>query len=105
MIAFTRQIFSNVRYASSAMSTYPSGSMGYLIASDTVITRRRRPSSWTSRPLQECDLSVPKRELSSDELKAMKLRYYNSQVHQAAFVLPQFVNEVHISPMPINGCG
>jgi hypothetical protein len=32
--------------------------------------------------------------LNADQIAAMQLRYYNSQVHEAAFVLPQFVVQV-----------
>ena len=35
----------------------------------------------------------PLKELSDNEVRSMKLRYYNSQVHKAAFVLPQFTKE------------
>ncbi|CAJ0959638.1 unnamed protein product, partial [Mesorhabditis belari] len=76
LIAFNRRLFSKVQYASSPVSTYPSGSMGYLICGK-----------------QDHDLSVPARILDSAALKEMKLRYYNSEIHRAAFVLPQFVKE------------
>lgn len=36
MVKFTKNVFPTVQYAFSIMSTYPSGTMGYLIASKTV---------------------------------------------------------------------
>ncbi|KHN75805.1 Spermidine synthase [Toxocara canis] len=76
MLHFTRNTFASAEYANSMVPTYPSGCMGYLLA----CTEKR-------------DLSVPAREISDVEVKKMGLRYYNSAVHRAAFVLPQFVKE------------
>ncbi|CAD6196676.1 unnamed protein product [Caenorhabditis auriculariae] len=74
LVQFNRRIFPTVAYAQTIVSTYPSGCMGYLVCSKS------------SR-----DVSVPARELTDDDVRGMKLRFYNSQVHRAAFVLPQFV--------------
>uniref|UniRef100_A0A915BGZ5 Spermidine synthase n=1 Tax=Parascaris univalens TaxID=6257 RepID=A0A915BGZ5_PARUN len=74
MLHFTRTIFESAEYAVSFVPTYPSGCMGYLIAS-----------------AEKRDLSVPAREISDTEVEKMNLRYYNSAVHRAAFTLPQFV--------------
>ncbi|RCN30766.1 spermidine synthase [Ancylostoma caninum] len=76
MVRFNRTLFANVRYAQSPVSTYPSGTMGYIVCSKSDI-----------------DVTKPSRMLSDDDVKRMKLRFYNSQVHSAAFVLPQFVKE------------
>ncbi|KAH7697612.1 Protein SPDS-1 a, partial [Aphelenchoides avenae] len=76
MVRFCRDIFPTVRYASSIVSTYPSGSMGYLIASK-----------------EARDVSVPSRELTDEQCKQMGLRFYNSQMHRAAFALPTFVKQ------------
>ncbi|CAB3405617.1 unnamed protein product [Caenorhabditis bovis] len=75
LIANNRQIFPNVRYAQSIVSTYPSGCMGYLICAKN----------------NNRDVSVPTRQLTRDEVKSLNLRFYNSDVHRAAFVLPEFV--------------
>ncbi|VDO79304.1 unnamed protein product [Haemonchus placei] len=77
MMRFTRELFANVQYAQSAVSTYPSGTMGYLICSKS-----------------DLDVTKPSRLLSEDDIVRMNLKYYNSQVHSAAFVLPQFVKKV-----------
>ncbi|KHJ87805.1 hypothetical protein OESDEN_12412 [Oesophagostomum dentatum] len=76
MVRFNRALFANVRYAQAPVSTYPSGTMGYIICSKT-----------------DLDVTKPSRTLSDDDVKRMKLRFYNSQVHSAAFVLPQFIKE------------
>ncbi|CAJ0587095.1 unnamed protein product, partial [Mesorhabditis spiculigera] len=76
LVSFNRRLFAAVQYASSPVSTYPSGSMGYLICGK-----------------EKRDLSTPTRILTEDQVKEMKLRYYNSEVHRAAFALPQFIKE------------
>uniref|UniRef100_A0A158P9S5 PABS domain-containing protein n=1 Tax=Angiostrongylus cantonensis TaxID=6313 RepID=A0A158P9S5_ANGCA len=77
MVRFNRRLFANVRYAQSAVSTYPSGTMGYIICSKSDI-----------------DVTVPSRKLTDDGVVNMNLRYYNSELHSAAFVLPQFIKKV-----------
>ncbi|KAK6045906.1 hypothetical protein COOONC_16587 [Cooperia oncophora] len=76
MVRFARDLFANVQYAQSAVSTYPSGTMGYLICSKS-----------------NRDVTTPSRILTEDDITRMNLRYYNSEVHSAAFVLPQFVKK------------
>ena len=34
------------------------------------------------------------RVLTEEQIKEMKLRYYNADIHRASFVLPQFAKEV-----------
>lgn len=62
-----------VDYAYSCVPTYPDGQIGFIIA-----TKNKSPLG----------LRTPKRAVP-DEMKAV-LRYYNSEIHTAAFVLPQF---------------
>ncbi|PAV64725.1 hypothetical protein WR25_20559 [Diploscapter pachys] len=76
MVQFNRKLFRTVRYAQSAVSTYPSGTMGYLLCAKA-----------------DSDLSKPCRILSDEQLDAWNLRFYNPQVHEAAFALPQFVRK------------
>eukprot|EP00696_Hemimastix_kukwesjijk_P010454 gnl/Hemi2/23180_TR7775_c0_g1_i1.p1 gnl/Hemi2/23180_TR7775_c0_g1~~gnl/Hemi2/23180_TR7775_c0_g1_i1.p1 ORF type:complete len:300 (+),score=118.19 gnl/Hemi2/23180_TR7775_c0_g1_i1:44-901(+) len=64
--------FASVQYAFTTIPTYPSGQIGFLLCSKEV-----------------SDLSVPKRNLVLPGL----LRYYNAQVHTAAFVLPEFARQ------------
>ncbi|VDL75867.1 unnamed protein product [Nippostrongylus brasiliensis] len=76
MVRFNRDLFANVQYAQSAVSTYPSGTMGYIICSKS-----------------DLDVTKPSRVLTDDDIEKMNLRFYNSQMHSAAFVLPQFVKK------------
>ncbi len=43
---------------------------------------------------QETVFEEPLRKLSESEVEEMGLKYYNSDVHRAAFVLPQFAKKV-----------
>lgn len=63
----TKRIFPVAEYATSTIPTYPSGSMGFLICS-------KEPTREMNKPLRE----VP------------GCKYYNAEVHKAAFVLPEF---------------
>jgi spermidine synthase len=76
MIRFCRELFPTVHYASSIVSTYPSGTMGYLIASK-----------------DKRDVRVPARQISDEQCRQLGLRFYNSDMHRAAFALPTFVKE------------
>ncbi|KAI1711937.1 spermine/spermidine synthase domain-containing protein [Ditylenchus destructor] len=77
MIKMASGLFPNVRYAYSCMPTYPSGAMGYLIASKK----------------EDIDLSQPRRTLSDEQLDKMGLRFYTPEVHHAAFALPSFLKK------------
>lgn len=44
--------------------------------------------------LQEQDFKTAVRRVSEEELDEMNLNYYNYEVHQASFVLPQFAAKV-----------
>ncbi|KAK5966703.1 Putrescine aminopropyltransferase [Trichostrongylus colubriformis] len=70
-------IFPVVRYAVGSVPTYTSGFIGYIICSK----------------FKNLDVTTPSRTLTEDDIARMNLRYYNSQVHSAAFVLPQFVRK------------
>lgn len=71
LIKESREIYPVVEYAYTTMPTYPSGQIGFCICS------KRNETS-----------SIPKRELQTDDLK-----YYNKEIHKAAFVLPEFVRK------------
>jgi len=40
---------------------------------------------------QNTCFEVPLRKVTNADIKDMQLKYYNSAIHSAAFVLPQFV--------------
>ncbi|XP_032666467.1 spermidine synthase [Odontomachus brunneus] len=64
-------------YAITAVPTYPSGQIGFIMG------------ALNSR----ANLSQPLRVFSEEELDRMELKYYNDKIHQAAFVLPRFVEK------------
>ena len=65
------QTFSSVEYAYTTMPTYPSGQIGFIIA-----TKGRN------------SCKVPEREMTDEVQK--ELQYYTPELHKAAFVLPAF---------------
>jgi spermidine synthase len=65
------QTFSSVEYAYTTMPTYPSGQIGFIIA-----TKGRN------------SCKVPEREMTDAVQK--ELQYYTPELHKAAFVLPAF---------------
>jgi len=78
-----RDIFPVSKYAFTTIPTYPSGQIGFMVCSKE----------------QGRDVTRPVR-------KVQNTRYYNEQVHQSAFVLPEFVRsllEDEISVAPVFG--
>ena len=71
MLDFSRGLFAKVEYAYTTMPTYPSGQIGFIIA-----TKGRN------------SCKVPEREMTNDVQK--ELQYYTPELHKAAFVLPAF---------------
>lgn len=68
MMDFCRKLFDHTEYSTCMVPTYPSGQIGFLICS-LGDTDPKQPREW-SHP---------------------SLRYYNTEVHRASFVLPEFV--------------
>mmetsp|Transcript_2204 Transcript_2204/g.4546 ORF Transcript_2204/g.4546 Transcript_2204/m.4546 type:complete len:216 (-) Transcript_2204:284-931(-) len=64
-----KTIYDSVQYAFTTIPTYPSGQIGFMICSKG-----------------ENNLAEPKTQLPADA----NVRYYNENVHRAAFVLPKF---------------
>lgn len=75
MVNFNKRIFPSVSYATGTVPTYPSGSIGYLLASKG-----------------QRDLSKPVRQ--PDKKMQEQLKFYRPAVHEAAFVLPGFAHKV-----------
>lgn len=73
-IASLRKIFGNVEYGYTLIPTYPSGMIGFFLASKNKNHSSKLPVR-DSKPIQD------------------QLKYYNSRIHEAAFVLPQFASE------------
>ncbi|CAG8842659.1 16338_t:CDS:2 [Gigaspora margarita] len=70
---FCRQLYPVVEYAYTTIPTYPSGQIGILVCSTD-------PSR---------NLKKPIRKWSEDKEEKL-FKYYNSEIHEAAFILPQF---------------
>ncbi|KND01961.1 spermidine synthase, variant [Spizellomyces punctatus DAOM BR117] len=69
----SKKIYPVVEYAWGAVPTYPCGQIGYILCCNEAGR----------------DLRTPARSFTK-EFEASKLKYYNAEVHKAAFVLPQF---------------
>ncbi|RPD53872.1 saccharopine dehydrogenase [Lentinus tigrinus ALCF2SS1-7] len=67
LLATTRSLFPVAEYAYTTIPTYPSGQIGFMVASKEAGR----------------DLSTPVRQVPNT-------RYYNAEVHKASFVLPEF---------------
>lgn len=74
LVSAARSNFAHVGYGAISVPTYPTGMIGVCTASDSK------------------DITRPAREVSPEILS--QLRYYNSDVHRAAFAMPQFVREL-----------
>ena len=72
-----RKVFPVVKYAWASVPTYPSGQIGFLICSND----------------PQVDPSKPKITFSK-EFETSKLKYYDSEIHKASFVLPGFAKKV-----------
>ena len=74
---FCKDLYPRVEYGYTCIPTYPSGQIGHIMCSkDSEAVIREPLRKWT--PEQEAKLC----------------RYYNSEIHKAAFVLPQFAKKV-----------
>ena len=63
-----KEIFASVKYAYTTIPTYPSGQIGFIIASNSATV----------------DPATASRSVPAD----MELRYYSKNIHKSAFVLP-----------------
>mmetsp|Transcript_12173 Transcript_12173/g.20350 ORF Transcript_12173/g.20350 Transcript_12173/m.20350 type:complete len:310 (+) Transcript_12173:72-1001(+) len=72
VIGDVRSLMPNVRYAFTTIPTYPSGQIGFIIASMDASTD-------LAEPMQTCPEEV-----------AAGFKYYSPEVHRSAFVLPAF---------------
>ncbi len=46
--------------------------------------------------MQDVNFKEPIRKWTSEERKDLNLRYYNQNMHRAAFVLPEFADRVSV---------
>lgn len=76
-LRFCKNQFPSATYAYTSVPTYPSGQIGFVIGS-----------------LEENKVfNVPQVIFSEEDEEIMNLRYYSSDMHKAAFVLPTFVKQ------------
>lgn len=71
-----KQIFPVAEYAWTTIPTYPSGQMGFVVCSKDPKSNVRKPARTVSR---------------EEEDKLFK--YYSKEIHEAAFILPKFVEK------------
>ncbi|SAL98694.1 hypothetical protein [Absidia glauca] len=76
VLTFCKGLYPTVAYAYTSIPTYPSGQIGHVLCSKNGETNFREPLRKFT-PEQENSL----------------LRYYNADIHKAAFVLPQFAKK------------
>lgn len=74
---FCKSLFPVVDYAYCSIPTYPSGQIGFMLCS-------KNPSTNFREPVQQ---------LTQAQVEQMQLKYYNSDMHRAAFVLPEFTRK------------
>lgn len=68
-----KEVFPNVEYAYTTIPTYPSGQIGFMVCCKDA----------------ERNLKTPLRSFSAEDEEKL-LRYYNSDIHKASFILPTF---------------
>ncbi|KAJ8021850.1 Spermidine synthase [Holothuria leucospilota] len=80
MQTFCRSLFPAVDYGYCTIPTYPSGQIGFTLCS-------LNPDTNFKEPLRIC---------GPEEVEEFDLRYYNSDIHKAAFILPEFARKALI---------
>lgn len=70
--------FPNIKYAVTSVPSYPCGNIGFIIA---CLDSHR-------------DLKEPLTKFDNSEIDKLKLRYYTSELHSAAFVLPRWIEKI-----------
>ncbi|KAJ3023561.1 putrescine aminopropyltransferase [Thoreauomyces humboldtii] len=86
-----RRIFPVVEYAYASVPTYPCGQIGFVLASNDPSMRLKAP-----HPTREAAAAARAVD-QTRQVDPAKLKYYNSEVHRASFVLPQFA-KVALAP-------
>ncbi|CAN7039233.1 unnamed protein product [Brassica rapa subsp. trilocularis] len=79
MISICRQTFKNVQYAWSSVPTYPSGVIGFVLCST------EGPDVDFKNPIN------PIEKLDGAMTYIREMKFYNSDMHRAAFALPTFL--------------
>jgi len=77
MMDFCKKIFPKVDYGYTCIPTYPGGQIGFLLCGKNSDTK----------------FEDPLRKFTEEELDEMNIRYYSSEIHKAALVLPRFAEK------------
>ncbi|XP_053983425.1 spermidine synthase [Hylaeus volcanicus] len=72
-----KSVFPVASYGIVAVPTYPTGQIGFVLGSLST----------------ETNFKEPKKVFSNVDLDQMKMKYYDDEVHRAAFVLPRFIRK------------
>lgn len=87
MLTFCSKLFPTCDYAYTTIPTYPSGQIGFVLCSKNPDTVFREPI----------------RKLTDVEVQQMDLKYYNTDIHRSAFILPEFARKKLRGTTPENG--
>jgi len=80
VLKFSNSLYGNVGYGFTTIPTYPSGQIGFILCS--------------KGPKNLVNFENPNRKINSEiSQQNFDLRYYNENVHRAAFVLPEFARK------------
>jgi len=71
LLDFCKPMFAHAEYAYTSIPTYPCGQIGFIIGS---------LGDSCKKPKRKCEIA--------------NLKYYNAQIHEASFVLPEFARKV-----------
>ncbi|XP_031836160.1 spermidine Synthase isoform X2 [Nomia melanderi] len=72
-----KSVFPVASYGIAAVPTYPTGQIGFVLGSLS----------------SETNFKEPKKVFSDNELDEISLKYYDDQIHRAAFTLPRFIRK------------
>lgn len=78
MLTFCREMFPVADYGYTTIPTYPSGQIGFIVCS-------KNPKTVFGEPL---------RKLTQSDVVDLDLKYYNTDIHRASFMLPEFARKV-----------
>jgi spermidine synthase len=85
LIAAISTLYETVEYAYTSIPTYPSGQIGFIVATKGALSSPSLPSEGSN---SNHGCHIPRRHPDATTLAQMK--YYTPQIHSAAFVLPAF---------------
>ncbi|OXB64430.1 hypothetical protein ASZ78_010013 [Callipepla squamata] len=89
MRQFCKSLFPVVEYAYCTIPTYPSGQIGFMLCSKNPVLQ-----NYLASLLQNTNFREPVQQLSQQQVEERSLKYYNSDIHRAAFILPEFARKV-----------